>query len=427
MKKLSTDPYKGVRDFYPEDMRVLNYIKETAASVLSRYGYLEYGASVLEPAELYAAKSGEEIVNEQTYTFEDRGGRQVTMRPEMTPTVARMIAARRRDLKFPVRWFSFPNLFRYEAPQRGRLREHYQLNVDCFGDKTTEAEFEILEAGAAIMRALGAHDGDYVIKVNRVDVTTAVMDACEIPEESRTALTKLVDKMEKLDRSAVEERAEAIAGDRGLTFLESIAHPRSVIAMLGERHPAVLGMIELIERMSASGTTVTWTPSLVRGFDYYTGLVFEFFDAHKENPRSLFGGGRYDGLTTLFGDDPVPAVGFGMGDVTMRDFLVTHNLLPELPTGTDIAFVTLPGADDEKARSLARGLRDTGACVAEARMKGRGDGITYAERNGIPFVVFFGERESEAGMASVIHRTEEGRSYDFPITDPEQAVRFIRG
>src|ERR1700729_362662 len=163
---LGTDPYKGVRDFYPEDMAVQSYIFDTWRKVVERYGFVEYNASILEPAELYKAKSGEEIVNEQTYTFTDRGEREVTLHPEMTPTVARMVAAKARELTFPLRWYSIPNLFRYEKPQRGRLREHWQLNVDMFGVDSADAAVEIINLAYDIIKAFGAGNESFEIRIN---------------------------------------------------------------------------------------------------------------------------------------------------------------------------------------------------------------------------------------------------------------------
>ncbi|MDP3763533.1 MAG: ATP phosphoribosyltransferase regulatory subunit [bacterium] len=250
MSKLGTDPYKGVRDFYPEDMAIQNYIFDTWRKVAEKFGYVEYGASPLEPTEIYTEKSGVEIINEQTFTFTDRGDRSVTLRPEMTPTLARMVAARRRNLKFPLRWFSMPNIFRYERSQRGRKREHWQLNCDLMGIASIEADKEIVSLAYTIMREFGAKDNDFEIRVNNSD----------------TDIFKEI------------------------------------------------------------GPNFVFDPSLARGQTYYTGMVFEIFDSNKENARSIAGGGRYDNLLEMFEVEPIPAVGFGMGDITLRDFLETHGL-----------------------------------------------------------------------------------------------------
>ncbi|MES2059647.1 MAG: ATP phosphoribosyltransferase regulatory subunit [Patescibacteria group bacterium] len=249
--KVSIESYKGVRDFYPEDMAIQNYIFSVWRKVAEDFGYLEYSASILEYADLYRSKSGDEIVNEQMYVFKDKGNREVALRPEMTPTLARMIAARRKGLKLPLRWFSIPNCFRYERPQKGRRREHWQLNCDIMGEKDSlKAEMEMVSLAYKIMKEFGARDEDFEIRINNAD-----------------------------------------------------ANPFKNIA-----------------------NNVVSDPSLARGQTYYTGMVFEVFDTNPENKRALFGGGRYDNLLEMFGVEPLPTVGFGMGDVTIRDFLETHNL-----------------------------------------------------------------------------------------------------
>ena len=252
MSKLNTGPYRGVKDFYPEDMAIQNYIFNTWRKVVENKGYVEYSASILEPTEIYTEKSGAEIINEQTFTFTDRGDRQVTLRPEMTPTLARMVAARRRSLKFPLRWYSIPNLFRYERPQRGRRREHWQLNCDLMGIAGIEADKEIVSLAYTIMKEFGAKDNDFEIRINNSD----------------TNIFKEI------------------------------------------------------------GPNFVFDQKLARGQTYYTGMVFEIFDSNKENARSIAGGGRYDNLLEVFGVEPVPIVGFGMGDITLRDFLETHKLKP---------------------------------------------------------------------------------------------------
>ncbi len=252
MSKLDTAPYKGVRDFYPEDMVIQNYIFDTWKKVSKDFNYQEYSASPLEPTEIYTEKSGSEIVNEQTFTFIDRGGRSVTLRPEMTPTLARMIAAKRRNLKYPLRWFSIPNLFRYERPQRGRKREHWQLNCDLVGVAGLDGDREVMSLAYAIMKEFGAKDEDFEIRVNNCN-----------PEDFKDIAPNIV-------------------------FDESLA----------------------------------------RGQAYYTGPVFEFFDTNPENSRSICGGGRYDKLLEIFDVEPLPIAGFGMGDITLRDFLETHKLGP---------------------------------------------------------------------------------------------------
>ena len=284
MAKLGTDPYKGVRDFYPEDMAIQNYIFNTWRKVAEKFEYVEYGASILEPAELYKGKTSEEIGNDQTFSFTDRGGREVILRPEMTPTLARMIAAERKSLKFPLRWFSIPNVFRYERPQRGRRREHWQLNCDLLGIPGIEADVEIISLAHAILRAFGAEEKDFEIRIN-----------------SRKALPKGVsmETIRKIDKGE----------EVGIEVRET---------------DEIRSVLDLLEKKGIKNAR--FNQKIVRGFDYYTGIVFEVFDTNPDNPRSLFGGGRYDNLLEIFDVDPIPAVGFGMGDITLRDFLETHKL-----------------------------------------------------------------------------------------------------
>ncbi len=295
--KINTEPYKGVRDFYPEDMTVQNYIFGVWKKIAKQFNYQEYTASILEYAELYRSKGSDEIVSQQMYTFKDKGDREVALRPEMTPTLARMIAAKRKSLKFPLRWFSIPNVFRYERPQRGRKREHWQLNCDLMGivnNNSINAEVEIISLAYEIMKAFGAKDEDFVIKINnRMAMETALLGQ-GIAKENIPILFRQWDK-------------EGMPDDKKILWASA---NDSLLKSLKEK-----GI-----------SNEQFDPSIIRGFDYYTGMVFEVFDTNPENRRSLFGGGRYDNLLEMFGVEPVPTVGFGMGDVTIKDFLITHNL-----------------------------------------------------------------------------------------------------
>ncbi len=307
--KLSTEPYKGVRDFYPEDMAIQNYIFETWKKVAESFGYQEYSASILEPAELYKTKTSDEIVNEQMFTFTDRGDREVALRPEMTPTLARMIAARRKSLKFPVRWFSIPNVFRYEKPQRGRKREHWQLNCDLMATDNfagLDGEVEIVKIAYDVMKAFGAKDEDFTIKISDRKILNTYLQMQGVSNENIPKVIKLYDKMDK------------ISDDEFSSELKKLDAPP----------PAKDFGFNLEKYKSAGIKNIEIDASIVRGFDYYTGMIFEVFDTSPENNRSLFGGGRYDNLLEIFGVEPVPTVGFGMGDVTIRDFLETHKLGP---------------------------------------------------------------------------------------------------
>lgn len=410
-KKLSTESYKGVRDFYPEDYFVLNYIFTTWQRVAEQFGYLRYDASILEPAELYRAKSGEEIVNNETYTFTDRGEREVTLRPEMTPTVARMVAARRHELAFPLRWYSIPNLFRYEKPQRGRLREHWQLNVDLFGSTGILGDVEIITIADRIMRAFGATDSDFIIKINDRRIMNDLYTAFDLDEENKHKVAKIIDKKEKIPAETFVAALTEVMGEKAAEFTNLLSSTERLLEKLGPHNTHTRELILLIERLQAAGIpNIVFDPTLMRGFDYYTGTIFEVFDQHPDNRRSVFGGGRYDDLVDLFGVPKVSAIGFGAGDVTIRDFLEVHNFMPTYRPTTDLYIAVHNNEVREAAENLADELRRDGIRVAlDLSDKKVGDQIKSAHKQMIPFVLVVGEDEVKSGLYPLknMHTGEE--------------------
>lgn len=391
-EKLSTDSYKGVRDFYPEDQFVQRYMFEHMERVCELYGYEEYSASVLEPAELYRSKTSEEIVNEQTYTFTDRGQREVTLRPEMTPTFARMMAARARDMALPARWYSIPNLFRYERPQKGRLREHWQLNADIVGAAGVEADAEIISMAHAVMRSLGAEERDFEIRVSDRRILDAIYQSVGIAKEYAADVTRLLDRRAKID-------------DFEAQLSEMIAHEEKAVKLIEElEHITSTAYLEelrvMLEQLGVRNMIVD--TSITRGFDYYTGMIFEVYDTSPENRRSLFGGGRYDNLLSMFGGEKIPAVGFGMGDVTARDFLEAHNLMPEYAPATELMLCIVESDATSHAMRLAQDLRREDVTVA-VNFSGKriGDQIRQADKMKIPFVIAIGAKERDSGRYTV--------------------------
>jgi histidyl-tRNA synthetase len=401
MAHLITNAYKGTRDYYPADKRVQNYIFSTWRKVSESFGYDEYMTPLLEPLELYAAKTGQEIVNEQTYTFTDRGDRTVTIRPEMTPSVSRMIAARAQETGYPARWYSIANFMRYERPQRGREREFWQLNVDLFGVAGTAADVETITMAHALMKAFGATDKMYTIRINDRQLIEAMMhDYLGLTTVQSELMIKLFDRKGKIPHEAFRDQAVEIFGTEyapeGLKKIAKLISSNDIDSLPKELSEldAVKNLRELFHSIYGAGVhNAVFDITLMRGFDYYTGMVFEVFDNHPDNNRAMFGGGRYDGLVTLFGADPVPTVGFAPGGTTMEVFLRSHELLPELSSTTDVYMIVL-GDVERGAQKLARELREEGVNVA-VDITGRklDKQIKAAVKMHIPYLLFIGERE----------------------------------
>ncbi|MBP6880849.1 histidine--tRNA ligase [Candidatus Saccharibacteria bacterium] len=351
MSKISTQPYKGTRDFYPEDFRLREYIFSKWREVCQSFGYEEYEASVIEPLELYTAKTSEEIVKEQTFSFTDRGGRDVTLRPEMTPTVSRMVAARRQELGYPLRLFSIPNCFRYERMQRGRTREFWQLNLDMFGVAGIEAEVEILLASHRLVEVFGATEDMFEIRINSRKLLNEIIEVSEPKGESQDVV-RLIDVHDKLSQDEFANRLSSLVGK-----------PEVIQGFLAG-NTTNKGIDTLISRAKGAGiNNVRFVPTIARGFDYYTDIVFEVFDLNPENNRAMFGGGRYDGLVGMFGVEPVPTIGIAPGDVTMQNFLESHGLTPNLPTKNDM-YLMVENDQFNLAQTYAQKLRADGQNIA---------------------------------------------------------------
>ena len=318
---LSVQPYKGTRDFYPEDMDLRNWFFGIIKETLKKFNYREYGGPMLESYDLYVAKSGEEIVNEQTYHFEDNGGRMLAIRPEMTPTVARMVAAKLGSLNMPLRWFSIPNLYRYEKPQRGRLREHWQVNVDMFGSEAIETDLELLMVASELLKSFGADESMFTIKINNRRFYNDLFETyLGLDKEGARKVSKAIDKKHKMsDESFQEYLAELGLDEEKIKKLNSF-FKLSLDEMI-ELCPESQGAKELRDLFAlineaGMGDFCEFDFSIIRGLDYYTGTVFEVYDNDINNNRAMFGGGRYDNLVNLFVENSnVSGIGFGFGDV----------------------------------------------------------------------------------------------------------------
>lgn len=405
MQKLSTQPYKGTRDFLPEEMSVRTQIFEKLFRTCETYGFRRYDGPILESAAIYEAKSGEEIANQQLYRLTDKGGRELALRPEMTPSVARIIAANAENIVFPARWYSHVNCHRYERPQRGRVREHWQVNVDIFGSEEVEAEVEIFDLVGDLMAAMGATPEMWIFRVNdRVLVEGALRNFVGVPQEKLVDVGMAIDRWEKVEADA---RHEILSG-LGLSA-EQIRRLEELVAMdlaayseaAGEE---ALGRSKLakIVRENLSRAPLKFDPLVMRAFNYYTSTVFEVFDASPENRRSIFGGGRYDDLASLFTTRKIPGVGFAVGDVTTWNFMDGHGLLPKPDLGPDIFVFGTSAEYRGVVRKLTRALRDVGLRVEPALDDPSvRNGLKHANRLGVKYVVMVADEEFKVGSAVV--------------------------
>ncbi len=400
---LSTQPVKGARDFYPEDMRLQKYMFGVVRGVCESFGYEEYDAPILEPTELYLNKGNEEIVQEQTYTFKDRGDRSLTLRTEMTPSVSRMVAARRQELAYPLRWYSIPQCWRYERMQRGRGREFYQLNVDVFGVDNLSADLEIIQVADGVLQAFGAKRSMYSIRLNSRKLVDAVLKQLGFDDTQAETVRRLIDRMAKMDYPAFVAQLDAICSpsqrDAGLDKQLLDYLKADSLEALPEglaSNPSAESLRQLMSSLEKSGiANAVFDPTLMRGFDYYTDITFEVFDVNPENNRSMFGGGRYDGLVEMFGVEPLPAAGFAMGDITLQNFLESNQLLPKQRPETDV-YVVLLGDVVEKAQQPIAELREMGVNVA-LDFTGRKieKQIKSASKQGVRYALFIGDKELE--------------------------------
>jgi histidyl-tRNA synthetase len=364
---MQTKALPGFREFYPADLALRTHIFRTWRSVATRYGFEEYDGPPLEPLELYTAKSGDEIVG-QLYTFTDKGGREVALRPEMTPTLARMVAARANGLKKPIRWFAIPQLFRYERQQRGRLREHFQLNCDLIGEPGPLGDAEIIALAIDVMRAFGLGAADVRVRLSDRRVLRALLLGAGVTEPQLGAAYQAVDKIERAGREAlsaqlaeagvaapVSERVFGIATLRGLPAVEA------ALADVPGGAEAGAPLCRVVEALGAMGLGdfVEVDLTIVRGLAYYTGTVFELFDAGR-TLRAICGGGRYDGLLAALGGVDLPALGFGMGDVVLGELLRDRGLVPSDTSSIDVFLAAITDGDLPHVLALAHEVRDAG-------------------------------------------------------------------
>lgn len=400
---LPTAPYRGTRDFLPGEMSVRQQVFHRLYEVIERYGFVRYDGPILEAAEIYEAKSGREIADLQLYTLTDRGGRRLALRPEMTPSVARMIAGNANSLQFPVRWYCHVNCHRYERPQRGRVREHWQINVDVFGSDSPNCEVEIFELIHDMMASVGANRDMYVLRANdRVLLEGILTQIVGVPIERIKDVSSLIDRWEKYPREQLLADATQLGlSDAQFARLEDAL--KAGEAILDELPGEVIERSQLAKVLAGPAKElVTYDPLIVRAFEYYTSTVFEVFDRDPANNRSLFGGGRYSDLVGLFSDRRIPGFGFGMGDVTLFDFLDTHNLLPQPRAEADIIVIPTQDTLHDAARTVARQLRQAGwRTTVPLEPRKLGKEIGRADKTGARAVIIIGPEDWAAGKIAV--------------------------
>lgn len=418
---LSKSPYRGTRDFFPQDMRLRNFIFEKMATVSETFAYEPYDGPLLEEVELYRAKSGDELINEQIYSFTDRGDRQVAIRPEMTPTLARMVAQIHREVAKPLRLYAIPNLMRYEKPQKGRLREFWQYNADIFG-AGQYGEVEILTLAVAILKSFGANSENFEILINDRRFVDFVFEGLIGLEVSLTKkLYKLVDAKNKMPTEKFHSEVNSITGNEikakifnDFVMLSSINEINLFLKKylkkeyLSDRFLATLSGSETIDEQITKNyvkpltslfeklkeqdlnSYIKFDPSIVRGLDYYTGIVFEIFDKHPENKRAIAGGGSYANLLQIFNEAPLEGIGMGLGEVPLKDFLVSHKLIPDFSKVQIDYLVSYQNSEDEKsANKLASQLREKKNKVevffGEAKAKKI---YNYSDKKNVRYILF---------------------------------------
>ena len=397
---------RGTRDFYPEDMRLRNWLFDNFDDAALLHGFQEYDAPVLESEELYTRKQGEEIT-QQLYNFKDKGDRKVALRPEMTPSLARMVMSRAGVLPMPIKWYSIPQCWRYERTQRGRGREHYQWNVDIWGTDAISADAELISVLVTFFKSVGLTEKDLVIKMSSRKVLEEVLGSLGLEGDIFAKTCIIVDKMDKLPTDVVSEQL----GDLGLeksaiqTIQSTLAikDMNSLEEILGKESAAVTELTSLFSALEAYGISgwIEFDASIVRGLAYYTGPVFEAHDRDGEL-RAICGGGRYDKLLSTLGGKDLPATGFGFGDMVIMELLAEKGLVPELIGGVDDVVIALSPELRNAAMSVATSLRNTGKSVdlvlEDKRLKWA---FKHAERSGAQRLVMVMPDEWKEGKVKI--------------------------
>ncbi|MFW9999239.1 MAG: histidine--tRNA ligase [Candidatus Hodarchaeota archaeon] len=410
-KKFSKEPIRGMDDYYPDDLREVNWIIETIRDVVDRYGYEEYLTPQIEPIEIFAAKSSEELVNEQSFIIERKEGERLILIPELTPSLARMVAKKNQELKKPIRWFCIPTCFRYERPQRGRRRAFFQPNVDILGEESLYADLEIFNIITDIFIEFGATAEQFQIFYNSRRFMDSVCNfILNIDKDKIPLVYKVLDKSDKMDEGEFEEYLiDTFQDEFIIQGIIKLKNAKSIDELLGkfdnipdkfyqsEGYLEITNFNQLLKDLNLSNYC-TFSSGTVRGLDYYTGIIYEVFDTGKENIRSIFGGGRYDDLLSMFSEEKVTGTGFGMGVYTLSLFLNTYGLIPgdikEKDYSDTIYIASINEYVSTYAFELARIIRDEDfPCIIDYRFKNLKNQLKKASELGVSIVVIIGPEE----------------------------------
>lgn len=414
---MAVQPLRGFRDYYPEDQAKITYLRTKIAEVCGLFGYEEFEGPAVEPFSLYAAKSSDEIVNEQAFVFEDRGGDKITLRPELTPTLARMIAGRQGQLIFPVRWWSFGRFWRYERPQKGRGREFYQWNCDLLGDDTIGAEIEILEIVVRFLQSLGLTPQDASIDLNDRAFTSERLKQGGITDAQMEAAMRFIDRAPKLSA----EEQPAYAQKLGLSD-KQFNTIQTLITDTSSPSPTITAVTEQLKQKGL-GEWAQFNPTIVRGFNYYTGLVFEVSDRDK-NYRAMLGGGRYSNLVEQVGGKPISGIGFGMGDMVLLNFLEEKGLLPEYKPAIQAVVIALDDSLTDEATAVADKLRQSAIpTLFYGTTKEVGKALKFTNQKQATYAVLLGQNEAQAQQVTV----KNMETSDQTTTSLDEAIQTIKG
>jgi len=418
---INTNPYKGTKDFYPEDMAIQNYIFEGWRNVCESHGFLEYQTPIIENAEIYRAKSGEDVGNKELFTFTDLAERDLALRPEMTPSVTRMVAAKFKEMSKPIKLFSIGSFYRNEKPQKGRNREFWQLNADIFGDETIYSDIEIINLSLNIMRYFKAPHESFMVNINHRKLINSFLDSININQNDKIKIIRNIDKFEKVSESVFKNEILKIVDLEKYSMIQKFLN--ASFNELGVLFPKLVNedgyknindILKILSKMKLD-KNVRFKSSLVRGFDYYDGLVFEVNDQNKENPRSLFGGGRYNGLADIFGTQNFPAVGFAPGNETFRIFLENWNLIPSIDKIKNKKKLYVFAIHNHTNEVLSNELEEQAFIISnEIRSlvpevivdmslasKSTSSGLEYASKKLFDYVVIVGEDEVKNGDVTI--------------------------